>query len=213
MNVFNVQNLVLNQDVSAPAPVEVPFEDEDLDFKAGAMASPYRYNQIECNNFDCVAPVVVDFKDVTTTILAVFSPYRMTTTSNDQVVVEDLGRFGFTTPTSTLDLVRLNTTGASGSAYSISCGSSDNQYTTSTGSLEIIETAGTVTSTSVIENNMSAANSDGGYLSGTVDKIMVTPQRPWVVCVIHGTYASMAHVTSTVNTLEGKGLFRFNRTF
>lgn len=156
--------------------------------------------------------VSADFIDASTTIFAATSPFRQATTTNSQVVVETLAAgYGLTVPTTSVDLMALDITGASGSAHSVFCGSAPNQYATTTGALSILETVATVTGTPYLENNITAANADGGYLTGTIDKIFLTPERPWLICKYHGALTSTANVTSTANQFTGKGMFRARR--
>lgn len=184
--------------------VIVPQPEQNL----GAMASPYRYNQVECDNDWCTATVTVDNNSASTTIFSVSPPFRAATTTGDEVVVEDGGRVGWTVPTSSLDLVAINVKTAATTTYSVFCGTASTAYATSTGALTILETGTTVTSTPYLENNISAANADGGYLTGTVDKVFVTPQRPYVICKVNPS-ASDAFASNP--TFDATASFRFRR--
>lgn len=191
---------LLAEEVSSP---------EEAEPMVGAMVSPIRYNQVECDNDWCTAVVTVEATDASTTIFAVAPPFRAATSTGDEVVVESAGRVGWTVPTSSLDLVAINVKGAATTTYSVMCSSAETKFATSSASLSILETGTSVSSTPYLENNISAANADGGYLTGTIDKIFVTPQRPYVICKVNA--ADDDAFTNDENTFDADASFRFRR--
>lgn len=183
--------------------------DDDFEPPLGAGVGPFTNDPIQCNLGECTGYSVGDLIDASTTIFAALNPFRAATTTADQVVVEDWGRVGYMAPTATVDLVRLNITGAATTTYSVFCAAAETQYATSTVNNTILVTGTSVTSTPILENNMTAAQANGGYATESTAKIMITPEAPWVICKVNASNA--AAFTGGNNTFDGDAVVRWHR--
>ena len=147
----------------------------------GATASPeIPYNYLSVNG-DTTYHITGAFKDATTTILSFVNPFG-------------------TTATSTVDLVRLDTSGAATSTYSMSCGASATAYAAD--SVSLLDSVDTATSSvGILENNLTAALG-GQDDAGTVEKIALTPTYPYFLCTATTLYSGA--FTEVTNTYAGK---------
>ena len=152
-----------------------------VDQSLGAVASPdVPYNYLSVNG-DTTYHITGSFKDATTTILSFVNPFG-------------------TTATSTVDLVRLDTTGAATSTYSMSCGASATAYAAD--SVSLLDSVDTATSSvGILENNLTAALG-GQDDAGTVEKIALTPTYPYFLCTATTLYPGA--FTEVTNTYAGK---------
>src|SRR3990167_6792820 len=116
-------------------------DDGEADLGANLFPNP------RCVSEDCVYVAAGKFQDATTTIVGFANYWRMATTSPNQVVIENStdNGFGYTSATSTVELVNLNITSNATSTYSIVCGASASRYATS--SVNILYTLDIATST------------------------------------------------------------------
>lgn len=210
----HVENFVVNNDAEENLVTKDELEEAVENVNFGAVASPIRHNQIECENDYCTAKVTVDNNESSSTIFSVYPPFRATTSTGGEVIVEyqtgnaATGGTGLTVPTTSLEMVAINVKTAATTTYSIYCGTAATAYATSTGALTILETPITVSSTPYMRNNMTAANSDGGILTGTVERVFVTPERPYVICKVNPS-ASDAFVDNP--TFDADATFVFER--
>lgn len=207
-NAFNWGNV--ERDVANQIAGDVLGEEEEP--VLSGMVSPVRYNQIECDNDYCTANVSVSAINASTTIFAVVPPFRMATSTGNEVVVEtdgSAGIKGWTIPTTTLSRVAISVDGAATTTYSVMCASASTKFATSSASVSILETGIDVTSTPYLLNNMTAANSDGGYLTGSVERIFLTPTRPYVICKVNPSDADA--FTNAENTFTADATFTFER--
>lgn len=203
----------------APAPVEAPVIRETL----GALPSGDYLPDRLCQSDDCTYSITGSYINASTTIVSVLNPFRAVTSSRSDVVVESVvsGVFGFTAPTTTVELVRLYTTnaGTSTASYSVACASAPNAYTTSTVSHRILESSTLVTSTYMIESGMYNKAEYNAYnnsipswytnTSSTYDKILLTPANPYLICKVFG--ADTAGMTNPSNVFDGEYLVRLSR--
>lgn len=208
-SINNVENMVINQ-------ASVPVQEDVL----GAVASLENAGPLRCFGDDCTYSVSAPFIDASTTIFSVASPFLAATSSvNDKIIkwaVENAD--GWTSATTTVELVRLNVSGPSTSTYKVFCSSAPNPYATSSASIPILETGIVNTSTIfVAENNISSTYS-GGIGGGSVPKIMLSAQQPYLICNIQGITAAGAWTsafdtgfTGNTNTFDGVATVRFSR--
>ena len=177
----------------------------------GALTSPDISSRYLCINGDCTFYVTGSFQDATTTIVSFPDPFtKATSTAGDVVLGMYNDGAGYTGATSTVDLVRLDITGAATSTYSVSCGASAGWSTADTVSLLDTATNGVATSsTGILENNLTAAL--GGLAdAGTVHKITLNPQYPWFTCRITSTYTGA--FTEATNAFVGKWAVHVSKT-
>lgn len=182
----NVEKDVANQLVAEALGDEV---DELVDL--GAVASPYLPGPDFAVGDDLRFSVSRALSDATSTWHIVV-PFRAPTSSAADVVVETLNAAkGLTVPTTTVELVRLSITSSTPSAYNIGCGSSSNQYATSTSaktSLAILtgDQVDAARGNVQIENGLAAAAIAGGagIGGGSVTKVMIGPSQPYIVCKV-----------------------------
>lgn len=179
----------------------------------GALVDPSYLPSRLCQNDNCTDVENQTFIDASTTILSIHSPFlRVTSSVNDVVIYTDGAGQGWTSATATVDLTRLQITGAATTSYFIYCGPS----ATAGGVLAnmntynlVSSTAGVRVSTSsigLIENN----NAFGIVSGGTVAKTIVDAARPYFVCMVDPSVA--AGFTNALNTFDGKGTVRVNKT-
>lgn len=154
----------------------------------GGTASPdVPYNYLSING-DTAYHITGSFKDATTTILSFVNPFG-------------------TTATSTVDLVRLDTSGAATSTYSMSCGASATAFAAD--SVSLLDSVDTATSTvGILENGLTAALG-GQDDAGTVVKIALTPTYPYFLCTATTLYSGA--FTEVTNTYAGKFTVRVNK--
>lgn len=192
-----------------------PQENSDEDANIGAATGPDLPNP-HCFAGSCSKTVVGTFIDASTTIVSIPSPFvRATSTGAGQEVVlyTDGSGQAWTSQTTTVELVNLNITGAATTSYRLACGA----YTNSAGVLPLTRTivsttpalAGDSIPTStkgVLENNVSVAQG-AAYAVGTVGKIMLGSDAPYLVCTVDPVVA--AGFTNGNNTFDGKYTVRF----
>jgi hypothetical protein len=195
------------------APVVVQPEEEVL----GAVTGPELPNPT-CQAGLCTFNKVGAFIDASTTIVSIPSPFLKVTSTgagSEVIVKSDEGGVNWTAATTTVNMVRLDVTGAATTSYYVHCGAS----ATPAGILANLTLLNIVSSTldtrvptssvGFIENNVSqalGAMSDGG----SVSKIMLGSSKPWLVCIVNPTVA--LGFTNALNTFDGKVTASFNKT-
>ena len=189
--------------INNPAP-EPQIVEEGL----GAMASPNIVSRWISVNGDTTYHITGDFLNATTTIVSFPSPFLIATSSTSNVVIDGTTNsgFGYTSATTTVDLVRLDIGTAATSTFSVTCGASDtNGYTAAAGiDTSLLATAAEAVATSsvgIIENNLTAALG-GAVDSGTVEKITLNPNYPYFTCLVTSVYTGA--FTEVTNTFDGK---------
>ena len=190
----------------------VPVSEDTL----GAVSSQDNMGSLICLNDDCTYHLQQTFQDATTTILAMTDPFLMATTSAYDVVVTPSAQLvnglGQTGATSTVELVRLNITGAATSTYTISCGASATNGANGDGTqvYSILYSDSIPTSTlAVVENNV-GSTSGTPYGGGSTAKIMLGPTYPYLVCKVTSLYTGA--FTEASNTFAGTGMVRISKT-
>lgn len=201
----NAQNVT----VSAPAAPEV---DSPI---LGATTNPVSPFNYQCLAGSCTYEIGASFPDATTTIVSVANPFRAATSSATDVIVDSVT--GLTAPTTTVDLVRLTVTTAATTTFEVDCTAAANTGTTSTPAIVDTEALIPTSTIGVIESGVvSTTNRGNGSLvlanSTPVYKIMLTPDRPYLVCKVWQPYGtSLDAFTSGVNAFDGRFLLRFSR--
>jgi hypothetical protein len=183
----------------------------------GSVVSADTLPSMVCTADNCTYTATGDFINASTTIVSVADPFLMaTTTAGDVVLLQDDFGDGYTGATSTVDLVRLMTTGVSTTTYSVHCASAPTAYATSSNWINIITSTTIATSTGlgVIENNI-ATTAGAEVTGGSVAKIMIGPSNPYIICKVYNPYylvaADMGGFTGDSNTFAGKFAVRFSR--
>lgn len=180
-NIFDWGNV--EDKVADKLATQVSLQEPVQEQKLGALSGPdipYEYLSV---NGDSTYHVGGPFKNATTTIVSFVNPYG-------------------TSATSTVDLIRLDTTTAATSTYSVSCGASATAYAADTVSLLDTAANGVATSTvGILENKLTAAL--GGQAdAGTVEKITLNPQYPYFTCTVTSVYPGA--FTEVTNAYDGK---------
>ena len=174
--------MAVQQDVASKIAESVVGEQEqDL----GAVTSPYLPGPVFAVGLDQKFSVSIEMADATTTF-AIATPFRASTSSASDVVLEDLGRYGLTAATTTVELVRMNFTSSTPTSYQVGCGGGVNKYVTSSLSVAVLNSDDTPTSWGggMIENDLAtAAGAEVG--GGSVEKIRIGPTYPWIVCTVY----------------------------
>lgn len=153
-----------------------------------------------------------NFINASTTIVSLASPFlTATTTAADVIISGDKSGTGFTSATTTVDLVRLNIFGVATSTFTVQCGNATTMSVASTDDIISSDTIATSTA-GIIENNLASTEHGNGtgVGGGTVAKITLTPNVPFFTCVVTTSYDSA--FTGTNNTFDGKYTVRFSRT-
>lgn len=159
-----------------------------VESKQGAITGPNVASNYFSVNGDTIYSITGKFQDGTTTIVSFLNPF---------------GANG----TSTVELARLNITGAATTSFTTSCGAAANktaapQYAIITGALFATSTTG------FISNNLTAAL--GGTVDGgTTAKVALTSAYPYFNCVVTPTVAS--GITGAGNTFDGTYRVRISR--
>lgn len=175
----------------------------------GAMTSPISEYDYSCINGDCTFHLVQTFINASTTIASIPNPFtKATSTGGGEVQIDGQNPGGYAFATSTVEMVRLTITGASTStAEDISCGASATAYAAA--SYKILDSDLTPTSTvGVIENGIATAY-NAGIGGGAIQKIMLTPTYPYLVCTV--TAALDGGFIGDNNTFDGKITARISR--
>lgn len=194
--------------------VQAPEEDPFLDQNLGANTGPDQPNP-SCWGGSCVKVVVATAIDASTTIFSIPSPFEKATSTgagSEVALRVDDGGQRWTAQSTTVDLVNLNITGPATTSYQVACAASatfnaklpfyNSIVTTSPAFASYIPTS----SIGVIENNVTQLQ--GAMIdSGTVSKIMLGSDKPWLVCSVQATVAGA--FTNADNTFTAKGTFRF----
>lgn len=196
---------------TAPQPVIQDAQPTDGGQKLGASGDPSNIlGPILCVNNNCTYSVVASFIDASTTILSIADPYlKVTSTPTDVVIYRDDSGLQYTGATTTVDLVRLDVTGAATTTFQVACGAAATPIAAPSPKIVSSTTAINTSTTGVVENNITAAQGamvDGG----TVAKIMLTPATPYLVCNV--TPNVSAGFTNTGNTFDGKATVQFKRS-
>ena len=167
--------------------------------------------QLQTHDGDQVYHIAVPFLDATTTLGWIATPFLAPTSSNNEVIVKALddGVYGLRGVTTTVEMVRLTITGASTStAENVFCGSTDDPFYDPV--QNIVFTNALVTSTiGVVENGTASSTYAGALPGGQVQKIYLTPQRPYLVCKVKAVMAG--GFTGANNTFAGKITVRMSR--
>lgn len=190
--------------------VSVPLVVEEEEPAVGAVSSPMLPGPAFGIGKDWQFSVSADLTDATTTF-AFATPFRKATSTASDIVVEDLGRLGLTGATTTVEVVRINFTSSTPSAYEVGCGSSSNKFATSTSahtSLAIL-TSGSIAAARgnvTVENDLQTT--EGADVNGgTVEKIMIGPNQPYIVCKV--STAAANEWTGADGVSPGKIVIRF----
>lgn len=180
----------------------------------GAVSSPdieYQYLSV---NGDATYHLTGTFINASTTIVSVPNPFlKATSSAADVVLVQETSAFGWTGATSTVELMRLNITGAATSTFEVACASAPTAYATSTYSYNILTSDVIATSsTGIIENNL-ATTYNQGVGGGSVAKIMLTPSYPYLLCKVGSAdqSADVGGFTGDANTFDGTYTIRISR--
>ena len=177
----NVENNVADQLVEQIA----EGSDEGI---VGAVTSPNLPGPEFSVGMDRKWSVSMDLADATTTF-AIAMPFRASTTTLSDVVVEYIvgtDNVGLTVPTSTVELTRLNFTSSTASAYQVGCGASASKYVTSTDAAYTILMSDSITAAIgdvSIENNL-PVTAGARFGAGAVAKIQLGPSHPYLVCYV-----------------------------
>lgn len=179
----------------------------------GSVASPVIPSTYLCVNNVCTYNLVGTFTGATasTTLVSFINPFQVpTSTSGDIIVRTDDGGQGWTGASSTVDLARIQMSGASASTFQANCGPATTQYALP--SMNLLTATITTSSVGMVENNLTAAN--GGLADGgTVAKVSIGPSKPYFNCVASGIGNSTLFVSSTGNSsMVGKVTIRVQRT-
>ncbi len=186
-----------------------------LEPEFGAVSGPALPNP-NCTNDFCTAIVQASFADSTSTIFAIASPFLKATSTGagSEVIVKYEGGVGYTSQTTTVDLVHLEITGPATSSFKLACGA----YTRNTGvtlplTRTIVSTTPALAGDSIptstvgmIENDVSVAEG-AVYAGGTTRKMMLGSDAPFLVCVVNAVDSSA--FTNGDNTFTGKIVARF----
>lgn len=157
----------------------------------GSVSSPTLESPYFCVNRDCVYHVTGDFIDASTTIVSFVNP--------------------FGEATSTLEMMRLEITGAATTTYTVACGASADMDTANSYSILSSDSISTST-TGVVENGIATAYNLGAG-GGSIQKIMLTPTYHHVVCIVTTSAAAYNNAfTNAVNTFTGKFTARISQT-
>jgi len=203
----NAGGVVINN----PAP-----EPQMIEEGLGSVTSPDLSSRYISVNDDVTYHIGGDFLNATTTIVSIRSPFRMATSSANDVVLRDTTNsigYGYTSATTTVDLVRLDVRTTATSTYSVTCGASDTDGYTGTAAVDtsLLATAANAiatSSTGILENNLTEAL--GGLVdAGTVEKITLNQTYPYFVCVVTSAYTGA--FTEATNTFDGKYTVQFHR--
>jgi len=179
--VINVQGNYI--EAEAPAPV---VEDEGM---FGAVSSPYLNGPDFAVGKDLKFSVSAPLADSTST-WAYASPFRKaTSTASDIVVQYTVGtdNVGLTVATTTVELVRINFTSSTPTAYEVGCGSSNSPYTTSTNSVAILTSDNiSAARTGMVENGL-ATGAGAEIGGGAITKIRIGSSHPYIVCRVYSS--------------------------
>lgn len=206
--------MAVQKDVANQIAESVVGEQEDT---LGAVTSPFLNGPEFAIGNDLMYTVSVDLKDATTTF-SVANPFRKATSTASDVVVEyyvgnaTTGGKGWTVPTTTIELVRLDISSSTPSAYNIGCGTSDNKFATSTSGTTIaMVTSDAVPAAwagGIIENDL-ATGAGAEVGGGSVEKVMIGPSHPYLVCKVDT--AAPGEFTGTDSVDLGKMIVRYSR--
>lgn len=180
----------------------------------GAVTGPSLPNPNSTNNLDVYVASKV-FIDASTTIFSMPSPFLKVTSTGagGEVVVKTEGGVSWTSQTTTVDYLNILVTGANTSSIRFDCGASPGP-TPLAGVLPVRELVTTTvylpTSTKgTVENNVSAAQG-GSINGGTVAKIMLGSDAPYLVCIATETpHDGSAGLLNPDNTFDGRVKARF----
>lgn len=200
------QNINVSGDYNnyeAPAPAVVQPE-VDL----GAIPGNYFTGPVNFGG-EVVYTYTGKFQDATTTIVSIANPFLTATSSAGDVVVSmnNANSAGYTAASTTVDLIRLDITGAATSTFDVSCGASAGWSTAD--SVSLLDSVATATSTTgILENNLTQALGAADD-AGTVVKIALGPTYPYFTCRVSSAYTGA--FTEVTNTFDGKYTVRFQK--
>lgn len=184
-------------------------QDQVIEEGLGAMTSPDIVSRWISVNGDTTYHITGSFQNATTTIVAFPSPFLTATTTASDVVIDNTTNngFGYTSATTTVDLVRLDIKTAATSTFSVTCGASNTNGANGAAGIDVslLSTAANAiatSSTGILENQLTAAL--GGLVddAGDVEKITLNPNYPYFTCLITSVYPGA--FTETTNTFDGK---------
>lgn len=191
----------------------------------GAAVSWDQKPRMECTSDGaCTYVVVQTFQDATTTLVSLVSPFRKATSTGDtvsKVVFTDEGGKKYTVVTTTVDLVRLNQTGAATSSFRLACGATSTPvaFENGIGSLFVRSIVSTTpveagdsipTSTVGIYENGLTVVGGAAYAVGNTTKITLDSANPYLLCV--GDAVNDTAFTNGDNTFAGKATVRMYST-
>jgi hypothetical protein len=187
----NAQRVIENVEVynEAADVAQAPQGDQNL----GAITSPDFTSLYFSVNGDTRYSIVAPFIDASTTIVSFANPFGITSTS-------------------TVEMVRLNLTGSATTSLTAICGASANAYLDNTYFGLVSGEVPTSTPAGTIENGI--ANSYGNVTGGSVQKFLLTPSYPYLVCKATSTSGSTYNtgITNVGNTFDGKATVRISQT-
>lgn len=196
--------------------VSVP-DEQAAEPSLGAVVDPNNLPSLLCSSDNCSQTMVQTFIDASTTFVSIPSPFLKATSTGAgaEIVIftDDAGR-KYTSATTTVDLVRLNITGAATTSFSFACGASAGPTPIVPFALQgrvIVTTTAFIVPTSsigIVENNVTLAQ--GGLVGGgTVAKIMLGSDAPYLTCIVEAT--NSLGFTNAANTFDGKVVARFHK--
>jgi len=187
--------------------------DSKPDMQLGATNVADVIGPYHCVNNVCTYHLVGTFTGsvASTTLISFINPFQMPTSTSGDIVVrtDDSGR-GWTGASSTVDLVRIQVSGAPTSTFQANCGPATTQYALP--SMNLLTATITTSSVGLVENNLTTAN--GGLADGgTVAKVSIGPSKPYFNCVASGVGSETLFVSTTANAgMSAKVTIRVNRT-
>ena len=175
----------------------------------GALTSPDIQSRYLCVNDDCVYHLRQTFRSATTTIISIANPFLTPTSTSEVVVFTDDGGVKYTGATSTVIMARYMPTAPATTTYALDCGAATAAEATLP-SWNLLGTASIATSTDVyLENGVT--NSFGGVSTVTsTPKILLTPAKPFFVCLVTPTVA--AAFTESNRAFTGEMTIQVTRT-
>ena len=208
-------------------------QEEVIEEALGARNDGIFTTNQECWGGDCTFHINGAFLNNSTTIVSIPNPFlKVTSTRNEVVLQQDSDAFGWAGATSTVDLVRLQVenTGSVTGNMDYYCGAGPNTGTTTLSRMIIMDVRGT-TGTPYLESGITSSTAEYNGFEGTqgavpfypsfynntlparnaasttVEKILLTPINPYLVCTIK----AIDGVSTTDNRFEGKFTVRINR--
>lgn len=204
-------NVVNNAPASQPLGSS---EVQNVDPVLGAVTGPNLPNP-SCQGNLCTWVITQDFIDATTTAISIVDPWLKATSTpgGSEVIVKVVNggtdaQVSYTGATTSVNLARLEITGAARTTWTAMCGGSISSTTVPT--VELLSSGEINTNTvGFVENNL--LKIDGGTVSGgTTSSIMIGAVTPYLNCIFT-PFVGATGMTNSTNTFTGKGIFRFNK--